>query len=174
MKMKSIVLAALCSCTALAQADEMSWYKHEMDCGGARVTVRTYCELNSGPGVVAERTKGCSRAEVLVSQAGRKPARGDLLQHEPVEDDFHFAETLRCVPAGGRHYLHVQLSTGGSCDTCEIDGIMGLDGRWKRFGERWMVAKAERRSLERAAGGWGKVPELDLNTPLRDDRQDGR
>lgn len=174
MKMKPILLAALWACAALAQADEMSWYKHEMDCGGARVTVRTYCELSSGSGVVVERTKGCARAEVQIVQPGKKPARGDLLQYEPVEDDFHFAETLRCVPAGGRKYLHVQLSTGGSCDTCETDGVMGLDGRWKRFGERWMASSAERRSLEQAQGKWSKLPELDLNTPQRDARQDGQ
>lgn len=174
MKMKLILLAALWPCTVLAQADGMSWYKHEMDCGGARVTVRTYCELNTGPGVVAERTVGCVRAEVQITQAGKKPVKGDLLKYEPVEDDFHFAESLRCVPAGGSQYLHVELSTGGGCDTCEIDGVMGLDGRWKRFGGRWMASRAERRILERAQGSWGKVPELDLNTPLRDDRQDAQ
>lgn len=84
------------------------------------------------------------------------------------------ADTLRCVPAGGRKYLHVQLSTGGSCNGCEIDGIMGLDGRWKRFGERWMAPKAERRNLEQAAGSWGKVPELDLNTPVLDYKPGGQ
>jgi len=168
--MKTALLAALLACSAAAQAadPELFWFRNETRCGEARVTVRSYCEVAHRANAVEQRNTGCGEQQLVIEQPGKKVVKRDLLEHEPVDDDYHIASSLRCVEAGKQRYLLINMSTGGSCDTCELEAIVGLDGRWKRYGEKWTASAAEQRDLRQSQGAWGKAPEFDLPNNIRE------
>lgn len=151
-------VAALWSCCAGAMADDAPqfWFSSASDCGGARVTVRSHCEAASGGAGAAAAS--CTEQELVVVQPGRATVRRDLLEHEPVGDDFHLARTLRCVAAGPQPYLLIGLDTGGSCDGCEISAVLALDGRWKRYGRHWLAPAAEQRLIRAHEAAWRTAP----------------
>jgi len=60
------------------------------------------------------------------------------------------------------------MSTGGSCDTCELEAIVGLDGRWKRYGKKWAASAAEQRDLRQSEATWHKEPVFDLPNNVRE------
>lgn len=174
MKMKQILMATLaCYCAAaMADDDRLYWFKNEAACGPAKVTIRSHCLKTYREGASRQRNNGCPAQEVLIAQPGKKPVKQDLLKFEPLDDDFHMAESMQCLAVSGRHYLVFNLSTGGSCDTCAVSGVMSLDGRWRNYGERWMAtSKAEQRAIEQAAKGLRDVPEYEILNVVPDDER---
>ena len=165
------MLVALLTSGAIAHAaadPEMFWFKNETECGGAKVAVRSYCEVSEHASAVNPRNAGCSEQQLVITRPGKPAITHDLLEHEPVGDDFHIASSLRCVAAGKEHYLLLTLSTGGSCDTCETQAIIGLDGRWKRYNGKWSAPSAEEHAIRRSEADWKKTPAFDLPNTVRE------
>ena len=158
------------ACAAAQAADpEQFWFKNETECDGARVTVRSYCEVAHRAYATQQRNTGCVEQELVIAQPGKPVRKLDLLAHEPVEDDFHIASSLRCVAAGKQHYLLVTLDTGGNCDTCELQAVVGLDGRWKRYGGKWQATPAaEQRTIQQSEASWARLPSFDLPNNVRE------
>jgi hypothetical protein len=171
--MKTALLALLWagSAAALAAEPESFWFRNETKCGEVRVTVRSYCEVAHRENAVMQRNTGCGEQQLVIEQPGKKVVKRDLLEHEPVEDDYHVADSLRCVSAGKQRYLVINMSTGGSCDTCELQAVLGLDGRWKRYGDKWTAGAAEQRALRESEATWRKEPVFDLPNNVRESKQ---
>ncbi len=169
-RMKIILLAFLMTACGAAQAadPEQFWFKNETRCGEARITVRSYCEVAHNAYAVMQRNTGCVEQQLVIAQPGKKIISRDLLEHEPVEDDFHFPSSLRCVTAGQQRYLLIKMATGGNCDTCELEAIVGMDGRWKRYGEKWTASAAEQRAISQSQATWYKQPAFDLPNNVRE------
>lgn len=164
-------LALLWLCGGVAQAAEpdMFWFKNATECAGAQVTVRSYCEVSQHANAVQPRNAGCTGQRIVIARPGHKQVTRDLLEHEPVADDFHVASSLRCVAAGGQHYLLVTLDTGGSCDSCELQAVLGLDGRWKRYGKQWQsTSVAEQRAIRQSESGWRQAAPYQITNTVRD------
>ena len=171
MKIKACMMAALLCASACAQgADpEMFWFKNETVCAGANITVRSYCEVSHRDNAVRQVNSICTEQEVRIARSGRQLVKHDLLEHEPIGEDFHIASALRCVAAQGQHYLLISLDTGGNCSTCEIDGLMSLDGRWKRYGKQWRSAAArEQRAIRRAEARWWPQKPFSIENTVRE------
>ncbi|RZT10050.1 hypothetical protein SAMN05216319_1501 [Duganella sp. CF402] len=174
MHKKMISAALLWACGAAAQAadPEMFWFKNETQCGDAKVVVRSYCEVSQRANAVVQVNSGCTEQELVITQPGKKPVTRDLLEHEPVGDDFHIASALRCVEAGKQRYLLVNLDTGGSCDTCELQAVVGLDGRWRRYGSKWKSTPAsEQRAIRLREPSWHLAPRYPINNTVLEDPQ---
>jgi len=98
--MKKIILPAplmAAHTVALAVDPEQFWFKNETQCGEARVTVRSYCEASHHANAVVQHNAGCVEQQLVIEQQGEKSVKRDLLEHEPVEDDYHFPSSLRCA-----------------------------------------------------------------------------
>lgn len=173
-KVKWFSATLLWSCgTAVMAADpDMFWFKNETQCGDAKVVVRSYCEVSAHANAVVQFNSGCTEQELVIAQPGTKAVKRDLLEHEPVGDDFHVASTLRCVQAGKQRYLLVTLDTGGSCDTCETQALLTLDGRWKRYGSKWQATPAsEQREIRLREPSWKLIPRYPINNTVLEDPQ---
>lgn len=174
MHKKMIVAVMLWSgaAAALATDPEMFWFKNETQCGDAKVVVRSYCEVSRRANAVVQVNSGCTEQELVITQPGKKPVTRDLLEHEPVGDDFHVASALRCVEAGKQRYLLVNLDTGGGCDTCETQALLTLDGRWKRYGNKWQSTPAsEQRVIRLREPSWKLAPRYPINNTVLEDPQ---
>lgn len=171
LNLKNIALALLGLCGGVVQAAEpdMFWFKNATECAGAQVTVRSYCEVSQHANAVQQRNTGCTEQQLVIARPGHKDVTRDLLEHEPVGDDFHVASSMRCVAAGKQHYLLVTLDTGGGCDTCELQAIVGLDGRWKRYGKQWQsTSAAEQRAIRQSESGWKQTSSYQITNTERD------
>lgn len=165
----ALALLWLCGGAAQAAEPEMFWFKNATECASAQVTVRSYCEVSQHANAVQQRNTGCTEQQLVIAKPGHKDITLDLLEHEPVGDDFHVASSLRCVAAGKQHYLLVTLDTGGSCGTCELQALVGLDGRWKRYGKQWKSAPAaEQRAIRQGEPGWRQAPAYQITNTVRD------
>lgn len=157
MKMKACMMVALwCVSASVYAADpEMFWFKNETACAGAKITVRSYCEVSHREHAGRQVNSLCTEQEVIIARPGKQLVKHDLLEHEPIGEDFHTASGLRCVATEGQHYLLISLDNGGNCSTCEINGLMSLDGQWKRYGKHWRSARAsEQRAIRRGEARW--------------------
>jgi hypothetical protein len=105
-------------------------------CDGARIVVRSYREVSRHEHAVVPRNTACTEQELLIKPLGKPSIKLDLLEHEPLGDDFHIATALRCVATDKQHYLLIDLDTGGSCDTCAISAVTDSRGRWRQYGKR--------------------------------------
>lgn len=163
----------LWSCYAVAQAadPDMYWFKNETECGDAKVTVRSYCEVSQHTHAAEPHNTGCTEQELLITQPGKTTVTRDLLEHEPVGNDFHVASALRCVMASKQRYLVIRLDTGGSCDSCEISAILTLDGHWKRYGKQWQSTPVlERRAIRLREPAWMLEPSYMITNVMREEQ----
>lgn len=145
---------------SLAQELELAWFKNDTTCDGATVTVRSHCVPDEGMAVNHQ----CGSQELVIARAGAKPVTVDPQRYEGKSDENRIAVALRCVAAGKRSYLELTIANGGSCPTCERFGLIGMDGRWKRYGAAWKnVPTAERREIGRAEPQWRAVPWYAIN-----------
>ncbi|QBE63140.1 hypothetical protein [Pseudoduganella lutea] len=147
----------------------MHWYGNDAQCGEAKITVRSYCQTpDIDENAVVQMNRGCGEQELRIVQPGKKPVTLDLRKYEHDNDEMRIASSLRCVAAGTNRYLLVMFDNGGSCDTCEISAVLGLDGRWKSYGEKWLaVSRKERGAIEAAQRDWLQVPTQDINNMQR-------
>ena len=62
--------------------------------------------------------------------------------------------------------------TGGSCDTCETQALLTLDGRWKRYGNKWQSTPAsEQRVIRLREPSWKLAPRYPINNTVLEDPQ---
>lgn len=173
MQTREYWLASLILCHGLAAAaePEMHWYDNDAQCGGAKITQRSYCQTpDIDENAVVQMNRGCDEQELRIVQPGKKPVKLDLRKYEHDNDEMRIASSLRCVAAGTQSYLLVMFDNGGSCDTCEISAVLGLDGRWKSYGEKWLaVSRKERGAIEAAQRDWLQVPTQDINNMQREE-----
>jgi hypothetical protein len=73
------------------------------------------------------------------------------------------------VAVGRQYYLLLSLDTGGACETCETEAIMGLDGNWKRYGKHWQsIPATEQNAISKSEPGWRQVPVYLITNTMRD------
>lgn len=154
---------------AAAEDHEMFWFKNEMQCGAAKVTVRSLCEERDHTGAVVPYNNQCLEQELRIEQPGAKPVKRDLLERETSKDTFRIATALRCTEAGGKQYLHVMIDNGGNCDECETSAVLDLQGHWKRYGKRWLsTPPAERKTMSQQGAKWFQQDPFFLRNITRD------
>lgn len=169
MKNKLILIATLLYSGASAASDGMQWFKNETTCRGASITVRSYCEESDHKEMVNPVNTMCTAQQLRIQVPGKKSMTFDLLKHETDRNNWHIARSLRCVSAANKPYLLISMGNGGSCDTCEVDGIMDMKGRWKRYGGRWLFAtKSERTAIAAQEMIWYRQDDFSLNNMTRD------
>lgn len=132
--------------------DDMHWYKNEMTCADVKVTVFSNCQ--NAPDVSANSF--CVAQKItFVDAAGKEAKKKNLLDKEPARGDFHVLGSIRCVAGkNNKPYLFMIFSNGGNCDTCEIDAVMDLRGKWIRHDKKWFVRGAERRDINSREQRW--------------------
>lgn len=172
--MKNAFFLLICSAwidASAASDPQYFWFKNEMQCADAKVTVRSYCEA-SAPSVyaVVHRNTMCTEQQLLIERPGKKKVRRNLLEHE--RRDYLTARSLSCVKSGDTTYLYVSLANGGNCNTCESDAILDMSGRWVRDGRRWFASGAVKRGVNNQQESWYKQDSLRLINTLVDPDQD--
>lgn len=166
----SIVFFLLNATYTYAGTDpEMYWFKNETACDDVKITVRSFCAITEREHATIQHNSLCTEQELVLENGRGEKKVLDLLEHEPSDDDTHIATGLRCVSAGQKHYLLVSMNNGGNCDTCENDAVIGLDGRWKRYGARWFsIKKLEKNQIEKQQRAWFKQSPLFISNTTRD------
>ncbi|NRR30292.1 hypothetical protein HSX11_08830 [Oxalobacteraceae bacterium] len=157
MKKNCLIWLALLAFGGKAAADEheMFWFKNEMQCGVAKVVVRSLCEQSDPTRGVVPFNSLCSEQELRITQPGSKPVKLDLLARETDMENFKIVSSLRCGEAENKPYLYMMIDNGGNCDKCEIDAVIDLQGRWKRYDKRWLTkAAAERKAISKKEAEW--------------------
>jgi hypothetical protein len=73
------VLAVLYACGATAQAadPEMHWFINQATYDGARILVRSYCEVSRHEHAVVPRNTGCTEQELLIKPLGKPSIKLD-------------------------------------------------------------------------------------------------
>jgi len=66
-KILSATLFWSCCAAALAAEPEMFWFKNETQCGEARITVRSYCEVSQRANAVVQVNNGCTEQELVIA-----------------------------------------------------------------------------------------------------------
>lgn len=168
--MKSVILAVgLLGSAAGATADEMHWYKTELACADARITVRAFCEETYRPYATVQFNSLCSRQSLLIERSGHPAALRDLLERQRDDGEAPLLLTsLRCVSAGGKTYLSGLMDNGGNCSSCERSVLIGLDGRWKQHGRRWLVGPEEKRAIVAQQRNWRDSEQVFIPNSTRD------
>jgi hypothetical protein len=143
MPLLGVLLMASGPCTA---GDDMFWFRNQTTCGGAAITVRSFCAESDHTGMVNPVNTMCAEQRLTIAFPDQKPVTIDLLKHESDGENFRVAKALSCVATPEKTYLMVGLDNGGNCNTCETDGVLSLLGRWKRYGKRWFSTPVEERT----------------------------
>ncbi|NHZ95904.1 hypothetical protein [Massilia sp. CCM 8734] len=156
--MKKVLLAVglglLCH-AALAAVDDMHWFKTELTCADARLTVRAFCQETYHAGATVQFNSLCSRQSLVIERPGQRAVVRDLLERQSRQGEPPLLlSSLQCVAARGNIYLSGQMGNGGNCPGCERSVLLGLDGRWKRDGPRWLVGAQEKRMIVAQQGRW--------------------
>ena len=169
--MKRLILATglLYSAGALAH-NEMHWFKTELTCADARVTVRAFCEETpASPNRAIQYNGLCSRQTLVTERPGRPKVKRNVLERQPVDGEVPLRlASLSCVAAGETTYLSGVMINGGNCNTCERGVLFDLNGRWKRDGQRWLVRGQERRLIEKHQSNWRKIEGVYIPSTTRD------
>lgn len=161
----SLVLA-LISVGASAAEQDIFWFQNLLQCGGVKVNVRSQCQVISADAPV---NLLCMQQQLVLTQPDGTVLRRDLLEHEPSRGESHVVTGVTCGDAGARHFLYISLGNGGNCDTCENEAVMGLDGRWKRYGQRWLKATPqEKKSINTHLDAWQNADGVLITNTVRE------
>jgi hypothetical protein len=151
--------------TSAFASDDMRWFKNEMMCSNAQVSVRSYCKDDVDEPV----NSFCTKQTLTVKTIDKKIEINNLLEKEPSLGNFHVVGLIRCVSdSSNRPYLYLTLDNGGNCNSCEVSAIMDLTGKWKRYGKRWFVDGKERKEIARLENTWFKQESFLLKNKLED------
>jgi hypothetical protein len=147
-----------------ADEDDMAWFKNELMCADTKVTIKSYCRDEP------ERRVNtlCTMQTAVMEKSGKKKIVRDLLEREPSRGYFHSLRSVRCVSGNTGTYLYLSLGNGGNCIGCENQAVMDLDGRWKRYGDRWYARSIEKEDIERHHEAWFKQESILLENKVRD------
>jgi hypothetical protein len=166
LKIALACLAGMAAITAVAAEDEMRWYTNEMTCANVTVTVtvQSYCKNNDD----VSTNSFCTMQKMILKSGDRKAiVKKNLLEKEPARNEFHALSTLRCVTGReDKNYLYMTLDNGGNCDDCEINAVMDLQGKWKRYDRKWFVSGAEKQEITKRSAGWFKAEAFYLNNKI--------
>lgn len=144
--------------------EDMRWFKNEIVCADTKVTIRSYCRNEGEQPVNSLCTK---QTLILEKLDGTKTSR-NLLDKEPSRGGFHAVGLIRCVKSENKHYLNLTLDNGGNCSTCELDAVTDLNGKWKRYGQRWYASASERDDIAKHEQGWLKQEPFLLKNKIAD------
>lgn len=135
-------------------ANDMHWFNNEMSCAGTKVTVQSYCK-NDDDRLI---NTFCTRQKMILQDAnGKEIVKSNLLEKEPARKEFHVLGSMRCVSGkDDKPYLYMILDNSGNCDACEINAIMDLNGKWKRYDKKWFVSGVEKRAIQKHSKDWFK------------------
>jgi hypothetical protein len=154
--LKWIVACALTSLTTSILAQEnMHWYKNETACADVAVTVRSYCKRDED----LSMNSFCTKQQLTLKSAdGKLIEKNNLLEKEPPSKEFHVLGSIRCVNGrDDKPYLYMIFDNGGNCDACEIDALMDLNGKWKKYDKKWFVSGSEKREIQKRSENWFKA-----------------
>ena len=173
--MKKALLLLFClgwldAAAAAAPASEYFWFKNDMQCAGAKVSVRSYCESTAPREGEVHRNSMCTEQQLLIEAPGKKKIRRNLLEHK--RRDYLVAWRLTCTRSGNTPYLYVGLANGGNCESCESDAVLDLSGRWVHDGHRWFAGGAVQRAIQGHEHAWYKQDYLHLTNTVVDTDQD--
>lgn len=130
---------------------DLHWYKNEMLCEGVKITVRSFCEDEPNLDV----NTFCTAQSMSLEKNSEKIEIKNILKHEPVGGNYHSLWTIGCVVApDNTPYLILGLANGGNCIGCELDAIIGLDGKWKQYGKKWFVTGTEKLRISKNKKNW--------------------
>lgn len=156
---KNLLLAALCIAVgigdSMAADPEVFWFKNETTCADTKVTVRSSCAITYREHASVQSNDLCGEQELILQRDGEKKITRRLLEHEPWHGEYHLVTNLRCVAIDKKYYLLASISNRGSCEDCETTAILDLNGKWKRYGERWYATpKSERAQILKHEKSW--------------------
>jgi hypothetical protein len=161
----ALVFAFSSFVTGALASDNMRWFKNEMMCSNAQVTVRSYCKDDADEPV----NSFCTRQTLRVETLNKNIEVNNLLEKEPSLGNFHVTGLIRCVAdTANKPYLYLTLDNGGNCNVCEVSAIIDLDGKWKRYGKRWYVNGKERKEIEMHETAWFKQDSFLLKNKIED------
>ncbi|NHZ66126.1 hypothetical protein [Massilia genomosp. 1] len=168
--MKSVILAMGLLCSAAGAAtDEMHWYKTELACADARITVRAFCQETYDPDAMLQRNGLCSRQTLHIERPGRRALKRNLLERQRDTGEVPLLLlSMSCVTAGDKIYLSGAMGNRGNCRECERSVLFGLDGRWKQDGRRWLVGAQEKRAILAHERKWDDSEQISIRNITRD------
>lgn len=158
-------LSIVLSIQACAQPkQDWQWFVNQTTCAGHQITVRMKCDAldhNNG------WHRFCGEQQIIFTDSKHQVIKKDLGEKDDlIPDGPRHLGVIRCVdqtnqsnPIDEPGYLLMLFDNGGNCDTCEIDGVMDLEGNWKRYGNTWFTkSKLERQKIK--ALDWDKYQEF--------------
>lgn len=171
-KLIMLALGLLCSNVGAA-VDEMHWFKTELACAGAGITVHAYCQETDNFGEREKHNSLCSRQTMRIELPGRTAVERNLLERQPDTGEVPLLlSSLRCVSAGDKVYLSGLMGNGGNCPECERSVLFGLDGKWKQDGGRWLIGAREKRAILAQQRAWRASEQLFIFNATPDTARD--
>lgn len=115
----------------------------------------------------------CSAQEILFHAPDGKQLTVDLLKKEPWKGDMHVVNFLQCVPHPQHRYFFLRYGNGGNCNTCELEALLGSDGKWKRYGNKlFPMRRAEKADIDTHLTRWQQAPSVQITNIAKDTQQD--
>jgi hypothetical protein len=156
-----------------AEPAEMFWFINEVHCAGEKIVIRSYCEVTLRENASVQVNHICSAQEILFQGSDGKQRTVDLLKKEPWKGDMHVVNFLQCAPHTQHRYFLLSYGNGGNCDTCELQALLGRDGKWKRYGNKsFPMSRAEKADINAHLTQWQKAPSNHVTNASKDTQQD--
>ena len=170
----ALAVFATCSLSAAGgEPAEMFWFKHEVQCAGENIVIRSYCEVTFRENASVQVNHICSSQEILFQAPDGKQRTVDLLKKEPWKGNMHVVNFFQCVPDTQHRYFLLRYGNGGNCDTCELEALLGRDGKWKRYGNKsFPMSRVEKADIDAHLTQWQHVPAVQITNTIKDTQQD--
>ena len=171
-----LALAAFATCNLPAaggEPAEMFWFKNEVQCTNEKIVIRSYCEVTFRENASVQVNHICSAQEILFQAPDGKQRTVDLLKKEPWKGDMHVVNFLQCVPQTRQRYFLLRYGNGGNCDRCELEALLGRDGKWKRYGNKsFPMSRAEKTDIDAHLRQLQQAPSVQITNTVKDTQQD--
>jgi hypothetical protein len=156
-----------------AEPAEMFWFKNEVQCAGEKIVIRSYCEVTFRENASVQVNHICIAQEILFQASDGKQRTVDLLKKEPWKGDMHVVNSLQCVSHTQHRYFILSYGNGGNCATCELEALLGGDGKWKRYGNKsFPTSRAEKADIDAHLTQWQQAPSVQITNTAKDPQQD--
>lgn len=166
-------LAAFSLSAVSAETNEMFWFKNEVQCAGEQIVIRSYCEITFRENASVQVNHICSAQEIFFQAPGGRHRTVDLLKNEPWKGDMHVVNFLQCVPSAQHRYFILRYGNGGNCNTCELEALLGRDGKWKRYGNKsFPMSRTEKADIDTHLPRWQQLPLVHITNTVKDKQQD--
>ena len=158
---------------ASAEPAKMFWFKNEVQCAGEKIVIRSYCEVTFRENASVQVNHICSAQEILFRAPDAKQRTVDLLKKEPWKGEMHVVNSLQCIPHSKHRYFLLSYGNGGNCDTCELEALLGSDGKWKRYGNKsFPMSLAEKADIDAHLMEWQRARSVQITNTVKDTQQD--